>query len=349
MRKSEYLGKRTEEFAFKEVLYDKKDGIARITINRPNAYNSYTLLTLKELYAAFLDAMVDDRIGVIVLSGAGDKAFCTGGDVKEYAENYIKHPRDFWKWMWYFNQAHDLIRNCGKVVIARVNGMVVGGGNEFHMSCDLSIAAEHSYIRQVGTRVGSVAAGGATQFLPIIVGDRRAREILFLCEEISARKAEEWGLINQVVPSVKNSNGEFLKLKSYEDISNALKNKENKIDLSLLDNAINEMAKKLLNKFPECTRYTKQQLNFLKDFIWSMTIGHARDWLSIHFSSPEVQEGMCSFVEKRKTEYEKIRKALAEGKSAEYLWGANVKECKKCGIKYLPEEFEFCGKCGNRL
>ena len=148
-RKDEYLSKSPEKFAFKEILYAKKDGIARITINRPNAYNSYSILTLRELYQAFLDAMVDDGIGVIVLTGAGDRAFCTGGDVKEYAENYIRHPRDFWKWMWYFNQTHDLIRNCGKVVIARVNGMVVGGGNEFHMSCDLSIAVEHSYIRQV--------------------------------------------------------------------------------------------------------------------------------------------------------------------------------------------------------
>lgn len=319
MRKTEYLGKKPEEFDFKEILYEKKDWVAKVTINRPHVYNAYSLLTLMEMAAAFQDASVDDAIGVIVLTGAGDKAFCTGGDVKEYAENYVKRPRDFWKWMGYYNQAHDSLRNCGKVVIARVNGIVAGGGNEFHLSCDLSIAADHAEIMQVGTRVGSVAAGGATQFLPIIVGDRRAREILFLCERIPAKKALEWGLVNQVVP------------------------------YSELDKAVDDMCKKLLDKFPECTRYTKQQLNFWKDFAWYMTIGHARDWLSVHFASLEPLEGMFAFAEKRPTEYMRLRKLAAEGKSSEFLWGANVKKCEKCGTKYLPEEFQYCGKCGNKL
>lgn len=319
MRMSEYLGKKPEEFGFKEIIYEKKDWVARVTINRPEVYNAYSLQTLKEMAEAFMDASVDDSIAVVVLTGAGDKAFCTGGDVKEYAENYTKYPRDFWKWMDYYSRAHDMIRNCGKVVIARVNGIVAGGGNEFHMSCDLSIAAEHAQIMQVGTRVGSVAAGGATQFLPIIVGDRRAREILFLCEKIPAKKALEWGLVNQVVP--------------YEK----------------LDEAVDEMAKKLIDKFPECTRYTKQQVNFWKDFVWNMTIGHARDWLSVHFASPETFEGMWSFVEKRPAEYRKLRQLAAQGKSSEFVWGPYTKECKKCGAKGLPEYFEYCGKCGSKL
>jgi len=174
-------------------------------------------------------------------------------------------------------------------------------------------------IFQVGTRVGSVAAGGATQFLPITVGDRRAREILFLCDRIPAKKALDWGLVNQVVP--------------YDQ----------------LDSAVDEMVRKLLDKFPECTRYTKQQLNFWKDFAWNMTIGHARDWLSVHFSSPETAEGMWSFVEKRPAEFMKLRQLAAEGKSSEFVWGANVKECPKCGTKRLPDNFEYCGKCGSKL
>lgn len=319
MRKEEYLGKKPGEFGFKEIIYEKKDWVARVTIDRPQVYNSYSLLTLREMAQAFQDATVDDNIGVLVLTGAGDKAFCTGGDVKEYAENYTRKPRDFWKWMGYYNHCHDLLRNCGKPVIARLNGMAVGGGNEFHMSCDLSIAAEHAVIRQVGTRVGSVAAGGATQFLPIIVGDRRAREILFLCEEIPAKKALEWGLVNQVVP------------------------------FDRLDDAVNEMCKKLLEKFPECTRYTKQQLNFWKDMAWHLTVGHARDWLSVHFASLEPMEGMWSFVEKRKSDYMGLRKKAAEGKSSEFAWGAYSKNCSKCGAKNMPEDFKHCGNCGAKL
>ncbi|EKE02803.1 MAG: 6-oxocyclohex-1-ene-1-carbonyl-CoA hydrolase [uncultured bacterium] len=316
---SQFETKNPESFDFNEIIYDKTDWVATITINRPDIYNAYSLITLQEMIQALQDAVWDDGIAVIVLTGAGNKAFCTGGDVKEYASEYIKRPKNFWKWMGVFTQFHDLLRNSGKPTIARINGMVVGGGNEINMSCDLAVAADHATIRQVGTSVGSVAAGGATQFLPIMVGDRRAREILFLNEPISAQKALEWGLVNYVVP--------------YEE----------------LDSKVKELAEKLKNKFPECTRYTKQQLNFWKDFAWNSTIGHARDWLSIHFSSLEVQEGMRGFVEKRSPDYMGIRKKAAEDLSSETLWGSNIQECSKCGAKYLPEEFEFCGKCGAEL
>ncbi len=311
--------KKPEEFNFSEIIYEKSDWITTITINRPQAHNAYSIVTLQEMICALQDASWDDGIAVIVITGAGKKAFCAGGDVKEYASEFISRPRDFYKWMGVFNQFHDLLRNCGKPTIARLNGMVVGGGNEINMSCDLAIAAEHVTIRQVGTSVGSVAAGGATQFLPIIVGDRRAREILFLNEPINAQKALEWGLVNYVVP--------------YEE----------------LDKKVLEIAEKLINKFPECTRYTKQQLNFWKDFAWNMTIGHAKDWLSLHFSSYETHEGMQGFVEKRQSDYLKIRGKAQKGKSSETLWGANVKECSVCKAKYLPEEFKYCGKCGNPL
>ncbi|MFQ5883511.1 MAG: enoyl-CoA hydratase/isomerase family protein [Thermoplasmata archaeon] len=311
--------KPAEEFDFKDIIYEKKDYVAKVTINRPQVYNAYSILALREMAEAFKDASWDDSIAVLVLTGAGDKAFCTGGDVKEYADNYTAKPRDFWKWMGDYNLAHDMLRNCGIPTIARVNGIVAGGGNEFHMSCDLSVAAEHAEILQVGTKVGSVAAGGATQFLPIMVGDRRAREILYLCEKIPAKKALEWGLVNEVVP--------------YEE----------------LDAAVDRMCEKLIDKFPECMRYTKQQLNFWKDLAWYSTIGHARDWLSIHFASYEPWEGMKSFVEKRETGYRKLRDLAAQGKSSEFVWGPYTKECGKCGAKGIPEEFEYCGKCGGKL
>lgn len=316
---SYFKAKKVSEFNFKEIIYEKKDWVAKVTINRPHVYNSYSTLTLMEMIEAFQDASWDDSVAVIVLTGAGDKAFCTGGDVKEYADEYTKKPRDYWKWMGVFVQCHDLFRNIGKPTIARINGMVVGGGNEFNMACDLAIAADHAIIRQVGTRVGSVAAGGATQWLPIMVGDRRAREILWLCEEIDAKKALDWGLVNQVVPYAE------------------------------LDNAVNAMCKKLIEKFPECLRYTKQQTNFWKDFAWSSTIGHARDWLSMHFCAIEPYEGMKAFVEKRAPDYVGVRKKAADGKSSEFLWGPYTKTCSSCGAKGVPEEFEFCGKCGTKL
>ncbi len=307
------------DFNFTEILYSKSDWIATITINRPQVYNAYSIVTLQEMIQALQDAIWDDGIAVIVITGTGDKAFCTGGDVKEYAEEFLKKPRDFWKWMGVFTQFHDLLRNSGKPTIARLNGMVVGGGNEINMSCDLAVAAEHVTIRQVGTSVGSLAAGGATQFLPLIVGDRRAREILFLNEPISAQKALEWGLVNYVV------------------------------DKDNLDNKINELAEKLINKFPECMRYTKQQLNFWKDFSWNMTVGHAKDWLSLHFSSYEAYEGMQGFVEKKPPDYMKIRNKASSGLSSETMWGPNIKNCNNCGARGIPQEFEFCGKCGKNL
>src|SRR3990170_4056853 len=268
---------------------------------------------------AFRDATYDDAVAVIVLTGAGEKAFCTGGDVKEYADTYTKRPREYWKYMTEFQMAHDLLRNCGKPTIARVNGMVVGGGNEFHMACDLSVAVEDAYFMQVGTKVGSVAAGGATQWLPLLIGDRRAREMLLLCERIPAAKALEWGLVNRVVPRAQ------------------------------LDPAVNALAQTLLEKFPECTRYTKQQVNFWKDLAWHLTIGHARDWLTLHMASWEPLEGMTAFVEKRPPDYAGLRQRAAEGRSSELPWGAPLRTCPSCGAKHLPEEFTFCGRCGTRL
>jgi len=146
-----------------------------------------------------------------------------------------------------------------------------------------------------------------------------AREILFFNEPIPATKALEWGLINYVVPKEE------------------------------LDSKTQELAEKLINKFPECMRYTKQQLNFLKDFTWNSTIGHAKDWLSLHFSSYETHEGMQGFVEKRNPDYLKLRELAKEGKPSETMWGANMQACEACGEKYLPTEFNFCGKCGAKL
>ncbi len=271
-----------DSFGFESIIYEKYNGRAKITLNRPERYNAFNFQSFKEITRALEDASWDDEVGVLILTGAGDKAFCTGADMKEQYEYFGERPRDYWKWMGGFIDLHEKLRNFGKPTIARLNGIVVGGGNELNIACDLAIAADDIYLRQVGAAHGSVAAAGATQWLPLIVGDRRAREILLLCEEFPAQKALEWGWVNQVVPREK------------------------------LDEAVEAMADKLLDKLPECTRYTKQQLNFWRDFSWGMTISHARDWLSIHAGSEEAIEGASAFVEKRKTNYRQIRENLKQ-------------------------------------
>ena len=335
-----------EALDFKEVLYEKADWVAKITINRPFNYNAYSTPALRELAAAFQDAAFDDKIGVIVYTGAGDKAFCTGGDVKEYEALYTERPRDYWKYMGLFQAYIESIVNSGKPVIARLNGMAVGGGNESQMACDLAVMAEHAWIGQVGTRVGSVACGGATQWLPIMVGDRRAREMLLFNGKIQPKQALDWGLVNRVVPSVVKD-GEFIEGATNEQIRSAQKGEDGySISLDRLDQEVDSLVEKLLAQFPECARYTKQNVNFWKDLSWHNTIGHARDWLSTHYACYEPWEGMRAFVEKRPADYMGTRRRAAQGGSSEFVWGAPQGECGGCGATGIPTGFGFCGVCG---
>lgn len=341
--------KPAESFGFEEIIYEKSDWVATVTLNRPFNYNAYSTKALDELATAFHDASYDDSVAVVVYTGAGHRAFCTGGDVKEYEEVYTRSPRDYWKYMKLFGAYLESIMNTGKPVIARLNGMAVGGGNESQLACDLSIIAEHAFIKQVGTSVGSVAAGGATQWLPLVVGDRRARYILMTNRIIPPYQALEWGLVNEVVPSVKKDD-EFIERATPEQIKKAQKGQDGySIDLSLLDQAVYNMCQELIDKFPECMRYTKQQTNFWKELAWHQTIGHARDWLSVHFTTWEPLEGMGAFVEKRPANPRMLRERAAAGLSSEFPWGSYRSECTNCGAKNLPVEFEFCGQCGTHL
>jgi enoyl-CoA hydratase/carnithine racemase len=314
-----FASRPAEEFQFADILYQKRDQVARITINRPEAYNAYRTETLRELITAFEDASSDDAVGVIVYTGAGDKAFCTGGDVKEYASTYTRRPRDYWKYMGLFSRYLESILRSGKVTIARINGIAVGGGNESQLACDLAVMADDAYLGQVGTSVGSVAAGGATQWLSLHVGDRRAREMLFLNPRIPAKQALEWGLVNRVVPRARR------------------------------DDEVQALVDQLLDKFPECTRYTKAQVNYWKETSWYATISHARDWLSTHFATVEPYEGMQAFVEKRRADYRGLRRKAAGGGSSEFLWGPYAAICRECGAAGLPAEFRYCGRCGAAL
>src|SRR3989337_577145 len=153
---------------YQDIGYGVRDGISTGAIRRPEVYNAYRLRTLQELRDAFRRAAFDDDVAVIVLTGEGDKAFCTGGDVKEYADVYTKRPRDYWKYMVQFQDAVDSLRDCGKPTIARVNGVCAGGGNELHVACDLSVAADDADLLQVGRTVGSVAAAGERQVVALL-------------------------------------------------------------------------------------------------------------------------------------------------------------------------------------
>jgi enoyl-CoA hydratase/carnithine racemase len=310
-------GAAPESFAFRRIVYTKKGFIATIAINRPEVLNCFDYTTLKELAQAFLDSSVDDTISVVVVTGAGEKAFCTGADLKEQEEHIARKPNQYYKWMYAFIEMHDRLRNIGKPTIARLNGMVVGGGNELNMACDLAIAADHVTIKQVGAARGSVAAGGATQWLPLIIGDRRAREMLLLCENIDAYTALDWGLVNEVVP------------------------------YSMLDDAVEKLAEKLYNKLPECTRYTKQQLNFWRDLSWGLTIGHARDWLTLHAGDSETIEGLRSFRRKTDINYGTIHSKEA-GQAPAFAPQTELAACPTCQ-EQMPSTFKFCGSCGQKL
>jgi len=338
-----------ESLGLTEVLYEKKNQVARVVINRPGRYNAYSTRALEELATALHDAAHDDAVGVIVLTGAGDRAFCTGGDVKEYADSYVERPRDYWKYMNLFRAYIEAIVDSGKPTIARINGMAVGGGNESQLACDLSVMAEHAVLRQVGTHVGSVACGGATQWLPLNVSDKRAREMLMLNRPVPARQALEWGLVNRMAPSV-TQGGAFVEGATDAQIKQAIAG-ENGYGLSLtrLDQVVDELAAQLLESFAECTRYTKEQVNFLKNFVWHSTVGHAREWLSLHYACAEPLEGMNAFVEKRKVAFGELRARAARDESPELPWGAYVRHCPQCGARGLPGSFEFCGRCGVAL
>ncbi|HYL20946.1 MAG TPA: enoyl-CoA hydratase-related protein [Gemmatimonadales bacterium] len=338
-----------ESFGFRDVLYAKAGGVARITINRPQHYNAYSTAALEELAAAFRDASFDDAVGVIVLTGAGDRAFCTGGDVKEYARTYVATPRDYWKYMALFRAYIESILNTGKPVIARINGMAVGGGNESQLACDLTVMAQHAYLKQVGTHVGSVACGGATQWLPLVVGDKRAREILFLNEPVPAAQALTWGLVNWVVPSVRQGD-RWLDSATPDEIARAQRGEDGfTLDLTRLDACVDDVARRVLASFPECARYTKQQTNVLKDFVWHSTVRHAQDWLALHYACWEPLEGMQAFVEKRAPRYAMLRERAAEGAASETPWGAALQACRGCGATGLPVNHRFCGACGAPL
>jgi enoyl-CoA hydratase/carnithine racemase len=255
--------------SYEQIRFDVSDGILTITLHRPEKLNAFTVTMAEELLRAFDDADADDDVRVVVVTGAG-RAFCVGADLRSWGEDLLGNSKEYWKWFGAFKRMHEAFLEIGKPTIARINGICVGGGNELQMACDLSVIADDAYIRHVGLEHGSVPAGGATQWLTLMVGERRAREIILLCEEIPAARAAEWGLVNAAVP------------------------------VSELDAHVDRWVESLLRKLPETTRYAKAQLNVWRDLAWHTTTTHARDWLAMSMLGEEAQGAVRAFLERGK-------------------------------------------------
>ncbi|MGE5691915.1 MAG: enoyl-CoA hydratase/isomerase family protein [Pseudomonadota bacterium] len=253
------------ELGFETIVYEKDGPRATIRLNRPDVLNAFDFRMLRELARACEDASWDDEIRVVVVTGTG-RAFCVGADLRSWGADLLGRPNEYWKWFGAFKDMHDRLREIGKPTLARIQGICVGGGNELQMACDLSVIADDAFIRHVGLEHGSVPAGGATQWLPIMVGERRAREIVLLCDEIPAAQAAEWGLVNWAVPR------------------------------DALDAKVDEVVEKLLRKLPQTTRYAKQQLNWWRDLSWNETVGHAREWLALSMLGDEAQDAVRAFL-----------------------------------------------------
>ena len=245
-----------------------------MTINRPDRYNALRGRTVDELLAGFKTAWVDPKVGAIILTGAGEKAFCTGGDQKERAEkgNYGETETG----MFEIESLHKIIRSIPKPVIAAVNGFAIGGGHVLHVLSDLSIAATTAKFGQVGPRVGSFDAGFGSAYLARVVGEKRARQIWFLCEQYDAETAERWGLVNKVVePS------------------------------ELMDAAM-DWALKVCALSPTALKALKHSFNADTDHIVGIQ-SLAFDVLDLYGKTEEAKEGGKAFAEKRQPDFGQFR------------------------------------------
>ena len=259
--------------SYEDILYDVTDGVARITINRPDKYNAFRGKTCEELIHAFNTAGWDKSVGVIVLSGAGDKAFCTGGDQSAHEGQYdgrgtIGLPME---------DLHSIIRDVPKPVIAKVQGFAIGGGNVLATICDFTIAGEKAVFGQVGPKVGSVDPGFGTAFLARIVGEKKAREIWYMCRKYSAAEALAMGLVNAVVP-----------------------NEE-------LDAEVDKWCAEIMEKSPTAIAIAKRSFNMDSENIRGIA-GMGMYALSLYYDTEESKEGGRAFKEKRKPDFRKHQK-----------------------------------------
>ena len=260
--------------AYEDILYDKRDGVATITINRPNVLNAFRASTVEEMLEAVRDADYDTAIGVIVLAGAGERAFCSGGDNSARASSSEKEGGYGGRGLvgMPIEELHSAIRDARKPVIAKVQGYAIGGGNVLATVCDLTIASDKAVFGQVGPRVGSVDPGWGTAYLSRLVGEKRAREIWFLCRRYSAAEAFQMGLVNKVVPA------------------------------DQLDAEVESWCREILALSPTAIAIAKRSFNADSENIRGIgALGF--EALALYYGTAEAKEGTSAFIEKRKPNY----------------------------------------------
>jgi 2-ketocyclohexanecarboxyl-CoA hydrolase len=253
---------------YEDILYEIKDGVATITINRPDKYNAFRAQTCEELIHAFQQAGWDRSIGVIVLTGAGSKAFCTGGDQSAHVGHYdgrgvIGLPLE---------ELQGVIRDVPKPVIAKVRGYAIGGGNVLALLCDLTLAAESAKFGQVGPKVGSVDTGFGTAYMARVIGEKRAREVWYLCRQYSAAEAVQMGLANKAVPDAE------------------------------LDAEVDLWCAEILEKSPTALTLAKRSFNADTAHIAGIS-ALGLQAVSLFYGTEESQEGVRAFQEKRKPRF----------------------------------------------
>lgn len=260
---------------FQDILYEKSQGIAKITINRPHVHNAFTPKTIDEMIDALHDARHDLAIGVIIITGQGDLAFCSGGDQK--IRGYSGYKDDAGSERLNVLDLQKMIRSCPKPVIAMVKGYAIGGGHVLHVVCDLTIAAENAVFGQTGPKVGSFDAGFGASYLAEIVGMKKAKEIWFLCKQYTAKDALEMGLVNFVVS-----------LKEIEEFTYSI-------------------CEKILEHSPLSLRCLKAGFNAALDG-QSGVQELAGNATLLYYMSEEAKEGHSSYLEKRKPNFKKFPK-----------------------------------------
>lgn len=336
------------DYGFKEIRYELKpikrsngqivEGLysAWIILNNPTQLNSYTTLMVKETILAFRKASNARDVVAVVFTGEGNRAFCTGGNTKEYAEYYAGQPDEYRQYMRLFNDMVTAILHCDKPVISRANGMRIGGGQEIGMACDFTIASDMALFGQAGPKHGSVPDGGSTDFLPLYVGIENAMFSCTLCEHWSAHKAYRLGLITDVLPILKKD-GKFIPnplvvTDRYLDemgkiIHGNFKTGEEKelakklmatceTDLSLLDQRIDQLVESLMMTVPGCLTKTLESMRKHKLEHWDKNREGSRAWLALNMMN-EGRAGFRAFNEgtkdNREVDFIKLRQLLAKG------------------------------------
>ena len=307
-----------------------------ITLNNPREMNAYTTSMVKEVILALRAASNDRAAVAAVLTGAGDRAFCAGGNTREYAERYAGAPGEYRQYMRLFNDMVTSILQCDKPVIARVNGMRVGGGQEIGMACDFSVSSDLAVFSQAGPRHGSAPDGGSTDFLPLFVGIERAMYSCTLCEMWSAHRFYTLGGLTQIVPALRVDGrwtpnplvvtdrqlDEFGRLVLGEWKAGAARDEgkaliaRGTVDLSLLDESVDALCTKLLYTMPDCLTKTIESLRKHKLEHWDRNRESNRAWLALNMMT-EANAGFRAFHygsrDQREVDFVKLRQRLAEG------------------------------------